>query len=108
MLLLTREAVDEHTWHFRSHLHHYYFLAYNGQKQFTASEAIRINGENPDYSKRNLWAVIEAEEQVGALQERETYLCKYGASEADTSEAPARSKEWYCQRRSFPASIPHS
>jgi catalase len=61
MLLPTREAVDERTWHSRYH-HHYHFLADNGHKQFTASEAIRMNGKNPDYSKRNLWVAIEAEE----------------------------------------------
>lgn len=38
----------------------YHFIAEHGQKQFTDSEAVRICGEDPDYSKRDLWAAIEA------------------------------------------------
>ena len=38
----------------------YHFLAKHGQKQFTAPEAVRISGENPDYSKQELWEGIEA------------------------------------------------
>lgn len=37
----------------------YHFLADSGQKQFTADEAIRLSGEDPDYSKRDLWEAIE-------------------------------------------------
>lgn len=42
----------------------YHFLADHGQKQFTAEEAIRISGEDPDYSKRDLWAAIEKGEDI--------------------------------------------
>jgi hypothetical protein len=37
----------------------YHFLAKHGQKQLTEPEAIRISGENPDYSKMQLWDAIE-------------------------------------------------
>lgn len=37
----------------------YHFIAKQGQKQFTQPEAIRISGEDPDYSKRELWESIE-------------------------------------------------
>jgi len=38
----------------------YHFIADHGQKQFTADEAVRLSGEDPDYSKRELWDAIEA------------------------------------------------
>jgi len=41
----------------------YHFLAKHGQKQFTQPEAIRISGEDPDYSKRELWEAIERGEE---------------------------------------------
>ncbi|TID20977.1 hypothetical protein E2P81_ATG05605 [Venturia nashicola] len=37
----------------------YHFLANHGQKQFTNEEAMKVCGEDPDYSKRDLWAAIE-------------------------------------------------
>lgn len=42
----------------------YHFIAKHGQKQFTEPEAIRISGEDPDYSKRDLWDTIEAGEEI--------------------------------------------
>ncbi|KAK1822932.1 hypothetical protein LTR12_002654 [Friedmanniomyces endolithicus] len=42
----------------------YHFLAKHGQKQLTEPEAIRISGENPDYSKMQLWDAIDAGEEV--------------------------------------------
>lgn len=42
----------------------YHFIAKHGQKQFTEPEAIRISGEDPDYSKRDLWDAIEAGEEI--------------------------------------------
>lgn len=42
----------------------YHFLANNGQKQFTADEATRLSGEDPDYSKRDLWRAIENGEEI--------------------------------------------
>ena len=42
----------------------YHFLADGGQKQFTADEALRHGGEDPDYSKRDLWQAIEKGEQL--------------------------------------------
>ncbi|KAF2153442.1 heme-dependent catalase [Myriangium duriaei CBS 260.36] len=38
----------------------YHFIAKHGQKQLTEPEAIRISGEDPDYSKRQLWEALEA------------------------------------------------
>ncbi|KAK5130532.1 hypothetical protein LTR08_001962 [Meristemomyces frigidus] len=37
----------------------YHFMAKHGQKQLTGPEAIRISGENPDYSKMQLWDILE-------------------------------------------------
>jgi catalase len=42
----------------------YQFLAKHGQKQFTADEATRISGVDPDYSKRELWEAMENGEEV--------------------------------------------
>lgn len=42
----------------------YHFLAERGQKQFTADEATRLSGEDPDYSKRDIWRAIENGEQI--------------------------------------------
>jgi len=42
----------------------YHFIAKHGQKQFTEEEALRISGEDPDYSKRDLWDAIERGEQI--------------------------------------------
>ena len=42
----------------------YHFLASHGQKQFTADEAMRLSGEDPDYSKRDLWSAIENDEEI--------------------------------------------
>lgn len=42
----------------------YHFIAKHGQKTFTEPEAIRISGEDPDYSKRDLWETIEKGEEL--------------------------------------------
>lgn len=42
----------------------YHFLAKHGQKQLSEPEAIRISGEDPDYSKRQLWDAIENGEEL--------------------------------------------
>lgn len=42
----------------------YHFIAKHGQKQLTQEEAIRISGEDPDYSKRDLWEAMEKGEEV--------------------------------------------
>ncbi|KAI1469099.1 heme-dependent catalase [Daldinia caldariorum] len=42
----------------------YHFIAKHGRKQFTYDEALRKMGEDPDYSKRDLWETIEHGEQV--------------------------------------------
>ncbi|KAF2198371.1 heme-dependent catalase [Delitschia confertaspora ATCC 74209] len=42
----------------------YHFIAKHGQKQFTAKEALLISGEDPDYSKRDLWEAIERGEEI--------------------------------------------
>lgn len=42
----------------------YHFVANHGQKQFTADEAVQLAGEDPDFSKRDLWRAIEQGEPV--------------------------------------------
>ena len=42
----------------------YHFLAEHGQKQMTEREAIMMSGEDPDYSKRQLWEHIEEGKEV--------------------------------------------
>ena len=42
----------------------YHFLAEHGQKQFTEPESTRMSGENPDYSKQQLWELIEDGKEV--------------------------------------------
>ena len=42
----------------------YHFIAEHGQKQFTGPEAIQMSGENPDYSKQELWEAIENGEEI--------------------------------------------
>jgi catalase len=42
----------------------YHFLAKHGQKQLSQPEAIRISGENPDYSKQQLWEAIENGQEI--------------------------------------------
>jgi len=42
----------------------YHFIAKHGQKQFTADEATLVSGEDPDYSKRDLWDAIERGEEI--------------------------------------------
>lgn len=42
----------------------YHFIAKGGQKQFTNEESIKISGEDPDYSKRDLWQAIENGEEI--------------------------------------------
>ncbi|KAK6338465.1 hypothetical protein TWF730_002528 [Orbilia blumenaviensis] len=37
----------------------YHFRADHGQKQFTWPEAVKMSGEDPDFSKRDLWEAIE-------------------------------------------------
>jgi len=41
----------------------YHFIAKHGQKDFTEEEAIMISGQDPDYSKRDLWDTIEKGEE---------------------------------------------
>ncbi|RKU45288.1 hypothetical protein DL546_006241 [Coniochaeta pulveracea] len=42
----------------------YHFMAKHGTKQFTDEEAVKMCGEDPDYSKRELWETIEAGQEV--------------------------------------------
>ncbi|PMD18548.1 heme-dependent catalase [Hyaloscypha hepaticicola] len=42
----------------------YHFLAKHSQKQFTADQATKISGEDPDYSKRGLWEAMKAGKEV--------------------------------------------
>lgn len=42
----------------------YHFFAMHGQKQFTGPEAVSMSGEDPDYSKRQLWEAMENGEEI--------------------------------------------
>ncbi len=42
----------------------YHFIATHGQKQLSGPDAIRISGEDPDYSKRQLWDAIENGQEI--------------------------------------------
>ncbi|CAG8908483.1 unnamed protein product [Penicillium egyptiacum] len=42
----------------------YHFLVDTGQKLFNAEEAVKYGGEDPDYSKRDLWSAIEKGERI--------------------------------------------
>ncbi|KAL1957204.1 hypothetical protein VTO42DRAFT_6238 [Malbranchea cinnamomea] len=42
----------------------YHFIADHGQHQFTWDRAVRMSGEDPDYSKRDLWQAIERGEKI--------------------------------------------
>jgi catalase len=42
----------------------YHFIAKHGQKQFNEDEAVQMCGQDPDYSKRDLWAAIERGEEI--------------------------------------------
>lgn len=42
----------------------YHFLAEHGQKQMTEPEAIEMSGVDPDYSKRQLWDLMEEGKEV--------------------------------------------
>ncbi|RAL03161.1 catalase [Aspergillus ibericus CBS 121593] len=42
----------------------YHFIANHGQKQFNADEALKYGGEDPDWSKRDLWQAIEKGEEI--------------------------------------------
>ncbi|KAF2221230.1 putative vegetative catalase [Elsinoe ampelina] len=42
----------------------YHFIAKDGQKQLTGPQAIEISGEDPDYSKRQLWEAIENGQEI--------------------------------------------
>ena len=39
-------------------------MAEHGQKQLSEPEAIRISGEDPDYSKKQLWDAIEEGQEI--------------------------------------------
>ena len=42
----------------------YHFIAKHGQKQFTQREATQMCGEDPDFSKRDLWEAIEQGQEI--------------------------------------------
>ncbi|KAL5374976.1 hypothetical protein DPSP01_011556 [Paraphaeosphaeria sporulosa] len=42
----------------------YHFIAEHGQKQFTQEQATQMCGEDPDYSKRDLYEAIEKGEEI--------------------------------------------
>jgi catalase len=44
--------------------YHFLLAEHDQKKQFTADEAMRLSGEDPDYSKRGLWHAIENGEQI--------------------------------------------
>lgn len=58
----------------------YHFIATHGQKQLSEPEAIRISGEDPDYSKRQLWDAIENGEEIA-------WTAKVQIMESDEADA---------------------
>ena len=70
----------------------YHFLADHGQKQFTQEEAARLAGENPDYSKEDLWRVIAQGEtptwtaKVQIMQPEEADFEKLGFDPFDVTK----------------------
>jgi len=78
----------------------YTFLAKHGQKQLTRQEANRLGGEDPDYSKRELYEKIEAKEYpewtayVQTMQPEEADPAKLGFDPFDVT------KVW--PRKQFP------
>ncbi|KAL2857368.1 catalase-like domain-containing protein [Aspergillus pseudoustus] len=72
----------------------YYFRADHGQKQFIADEALKYGGEVPDYSKRELWHIIEKGEvltwaaQVQVMQPNEAVPSKSRFDPSDVKHFP--------------------
>nr|RBQ91288.1 hypothetical protein FVER53263_05529 [Fusarium verticillioides] len=70
----------------------YHFIAKHGQKQFTDSEAMQMCGEDPDYSKRDLWEATENGEEiewtahVQVMDPRQADLDKLGFDPFDVSK----------------------
>ena len=84
----------------------YHFLAEHGQKQLSEPEAIKISGEDPDYSKKQLWDAIEEGKEivwkanVQIMQPQDADAKKLGFDPFDVT------KVW--PRKQFPASHPHN
>lgn len=84
----------------------YHFLAETGQKQLTEPEAIRISGEDPDYSKRQLWDAIEEGKEivwkahVQTMEPDEADANKLGFDPFDVTKVWPRSQ--------FPVTFPNS
>jgi len=76
----------------------YHFLAKHGSKYFTGEEAVRISGEDPDYSKRDLWKTIEKGEElewtayVQVMQPEDADPEKLGFDPFDVTKVWPRSK----------------
>ncbi|PSN72448.1 heme-dependent catalase [Corynespora cassiicola Philippines] len=72
----------------------YHFIANHGQKQFTQEEATQMCGEDPDYSKRDLWEAIENGEaitwtaHVQVMQPSDTDPSKLGFDSFDVTKNP--------------------
>lgn len=76
----------------------YHLLANHGQKQFTWDEAVRVCGEDPDYSKRDLWDAIERGEpltwtvKVQVMQPSEADPLKLGFDPFDVTKVWPRAE----------------
>lgn len=76
----------------------YHFIAKHGQKQFTQPEAIKICGEDPDYSKRELLEGIDAGKEyewtakVQVMQPEEANPEKLGFDPFDVTKVWPRSQ----------------
>jgi len=83
----------------------YHFLADKGQKQLSRQEAVELSGENPDYSKQELWEKIERGEYpsytayVQVMEPEEADPAKLGFDPFDVT------KVW--PRKQFPVSTNH-
>ena len=84
----------------------YHFIAKHGQKQFTAEEVLKLSGEDPDYSKKELWEGIENGERpewtakVQIMEPEEADFEKLGFDPFDVT------KVW--PRDQFPVGTIHS
>ena len=89
----------------------YHFLAEHGQKQFTDPEAIRMSGENPDYSKQQLWEHIEDGKEVvwkanvQIMQPEDADAEKLGFDPFDVTKVWPRDQFPVCYRSQ--AHVPH-
>lgn len=76
----------------------YHYINNEGQKQFTWPEAVRKSGEDPDFSKRDLWAAIERGEtptwtmKIQIMRPEEAEPAKLGFDPFDVTKVWPRTR----------------